>query len=191
MNRSRTEIPRRLFLSGLLLVAYRQTAWAQETPSAPPVGAAPVTTMFPHSDDSRWWLSVQVNLISQSHGRFTSPYQGDNSLRPDPEQALSRLWTIYTGVKLPGRTEFLFDIESAGGRGLSDALGLAGFTNLDVVRNPTRGTTPYIARALVHVTIPLSAEVADATPTALSLAAHVPLRRVEIRAGKLGMADFF
>ena len=113
----------------LLLVAHRQTAWAQEAPSPASADAAPVTTMFPHDESSRWWLSGQVNLISQAHGRFTSPYQGDNSLRPDPEQALSRLWTIYTGLKLPGHTELLFDVESAGGRGLSDALGLAGFTN--------------------------------------------------------------
>jgi len=171
----------------VLSVALAPTASAQTDPGV----AAPTTTMFPHPDDSRWWLSGQVNLISQLHGQFTSPYQGDNSLRPEAEQALSRLWTIYTGVTLPGHTELLFDVESAGGRGLSDALGLAGFTNLDVVRNPTLGTAPYIARAMVHVTIPLSAEVVDATPTALSLAAHVPLRRIEIRAGKLGMADFF
>ena len=136
-------------------------------------------------------VSGQVNLISQTHGRFTSPYEGDNSLRPNPEQALSRLWTIYTGVKLPGHTELLFDIESAGGRGLSDALGLAGFTNLDVVRNPTLGSTPYIARAMVHTTIPLSSDMVDTTPNAFALAAHVPARRIEIRAGKLGMADFF
>ena len=147
--------------------------------------------MFSHADESRWWLSGQVNLISQSHGRFTSPYQGDNSLRPEPEQALSRLWTIYTGVQLPGRTELLLNIESAGGRGVSDALGLAGFTNLDVVRNPTLGSAPYIARAMVHITVPLSQEVVDTTPTAFSLAAHLPARRIEIRAGKLGMADFF
>jgi high affinity Mn2+ porin len=176
-----------LFLSVLLSMALAPIAAAQTDPGVP----ATTTTMFPHPEDSRWWLSGQVNLISQMHGRFTSPYQGDNSLRPDSEQALSRLWTIYTGVTLPGYTELLFDVESAGGRGLSDALGLAGFTNLDVVRNPTLGTAPYLARAMVHVTIPLSAEVADATPTALSLAAHVPLRRIEIRAGKLGMADFF
>ena len=176
-----------LFLSVLLSIALAPIAAAQTDPGVP----ATTTTMFPHPEDSRWWLSGQVNLISQMHGRFTSPYQGDNSLRPESEQALSRLWTIYTGVTLPGHTELLFDVESAGGRGLSDALGLAGFTNLDVVRNPTLGTAPYLARAMVHVTIPLSAEVADATPTALSLAAHVPLRRIEIRAGKLGMADFF
>jgi len=147
--------------------------------------------MFPRPDASWWWLSGQVNLISQSHGRFTSPYQGDNSLRPEPEQALSRLWTIYTGVTLPGHIELLVDVESAGGRGLSDALGLAGFTNLDVVRNPTLGSAPYIARAMVHVTVPLSDDLIDATPTALALAAHVAARRIEVRVGKLGMADFF
>ena len=139
---------RSLFLSVLLAIASATAVPAQtaaETPSAE-------TTMFPHPNDSRWWLSGQVNLISQAHGQFTSPYQGDNSLRPDPEQALSRLWTIYTSVTLSGHTELLFDIESAGGSGLSDALGLGGFTNLDVVRNPTLGSTPYVARAMVHVT---------------------------------------
>ncbi len=171
----------------LLVIGSATAAPAQSAPDAPPAE----TTMFPHRDDSCWWLSGQVNLISQAHGRFTSPYEGDNSLRSDPEQALSRLWTIYTGVALPGHTELLFDVESAGGRGLSDALGLAGFTNLDVVRNPTLGSAPYIARAMVHVTFPLTKELVDTTPTPFSLAAHVPARRIEIRAGKLGMADFF
>jgi len=171
----------------LLVIGGAAVVPAQTAPNTPPTE----TTMFPHPDDSRWWLSGQVNLISQAHGRFTSPYEGDNSLRSDREQALSRLWTIYTGVKLPGHVELLLDIESAGGRGLSDALGLAGFTNLDVVRNPTLGAAPYIARAMVHVTVPLSKEMVDVTPTALSLAAHVPARRIEIRAGKRGMADFF
>jgi hypothetical protein len=169
-----------------MIVGGASVVSAQTAPISPPV-----TTMFPRSEDSPWWLSGQLNLIWQAHGRFTSPYQGNNSLRPEPEQDLSRLWTIYTGVALPGRTELLFDIESAGGSGLSDALGLAGFTNLDVVRNPTLGPTPYIARAMVHVTVPLSAEMVRVTPTPLSLAARVPARRIEIRAGKLGMADFF
>jgi hypothetical protein len=44
---------------------------------------------------------------------------------------------------------------------------------------------------MIHVTIPLDENLADATPTPLSLAPRVPVRRIEIRAGKLGMADFF
>src|SRR5258708_5986371 len=157
---------RRSFSLFVLLVSISApVAMAQTSPDQTPTE----TTMFPHPDDSRWWLSGQVNLISQAHGRFTSPYQGDNSLRPDPEQALSRVWTIYTGVKLPGHTELLFDVESAGGRGLSDAFGLAGFTNLDVVRNPTLGSAPDIARAMVHVTVPLRRSTVDTTPTAMTL----------------------
>ena len=147
--------------------------------------------MFPHADDSRWWLSGQLNLIEQAHGTFTSPYEGANSLRSAREQALSRVWTIYTGVKLTGHMELLVDVESAGGRGLSDALGLAGFTNLDVVRNPSLGSAPYLARAMLHATIPLSADAVDAAPNAFALASHIPARRIEFRAGKLGMADFF
>ncbi len=178
---------RSCFLSVLLVIGDATVASAQTDPHTSPAE----TTMFPHPGDDRWWLSGQVNLIWQTHGQFRSPYQGDNSLRPEPEHALSSLWTIYTGIKLPGHTELLLDIESAGGRGLSDALGLAGFTNLDVVRNPTLGSAPYIARAMVHVTVPFSQEMVGVTPTAFSLAAHVPARRLDIRVGKLGMADFF
>ena len=135
-------------------------------------------SVVPRRDDAWWWVSGQINLISQAHGRFTSPSEGDNSLRAAKEQALSRIWTVYTGVKLPLHTELLFDIESAGGGGLSDALGLAGFTNLDVVRNPTLGsgalcrarewyTPPYRAqpRARGRATECLLAGVARARAT--------------------------
>ena len=152
---------------------------------------ASATTLFPHPADRGWWLSGQVNVISQWHGRFTSPYEGENSLRSAAEHAASRVWTIYTGVALPGRTELLFDVESAGGRGLSDALGLAGFTNLDVVRNPSLGAAPYVARAMIHTTLALDGETIAAAPGPLGFAARVPARRIEIRVGKLGIADFF
>ena len=68
-----------LFLSVVLSIALAPVAAPQTDPGVP----ATTTTMFPHPENSRWWLSGQVNLISQMHGRFTSPYQGDNSLRPD------------------------------------------------------------------------------------------------------------
>jgi high affinity Mn2+ porin len=49
--------------------------------------------------------------------------------------------TLYLGYQLwPNtryNTDLIVDFENAGGRGISQALGLAGETNLDVVRNPT------------------------------------------------------
>src|ERR1700730_287138 len=148
-------------------------------------------TVFPHSSKNRFWISGQINTVFQWHPSFRAKYTGDNSLRPQAENATSRVLTLYTGVQLTKRTEVIFDLESAGGRGISDAFGLAGFTNLDVVRNPTLGSKPYLARLMVHQIIPLSRETIEATRGPLSLATRLPVRRLEIRAGKFGTADFF
>ncbi len=156
-----------------------------------PLRAQETGALAPHPDDTRWWLSGQANVIVQWHGAFPSPYQGPNSLRPTPEQATSRLLTLYTGLRIARHTELLFDVESAGGRGISDALGLAGFTNLDVVRNPTLGAAPYVARFFVHQTIALTTETTTMERGPLSLAREVPVRRIDIRAGKFSTADFF
>src|SRR5262249_34530206 len=70
-------------------------------------------------------------------------------------------------------------------------LGLAGFTNLDVVRNPSLGSAPYLARVMVRRVFALSADEIAAIPTPLALSPRLPPRRLEIRAGKLGIVDIF
>ena len=185
---------RHVFLTGRLLPACASvlllvTPAAAQTPAGPP--GAPATTMASHPEDSRWWISGQLNLIEQAHGPFRSPYQGPNSLQPVGEQALSRVWTIYTGVAVSDRTELFFDLESAGGGGISEAVGLAGFTNLDVVRNPGLGATPYVARVLIRHVIPLSGRAVDVSRGPLELANREPARRLELWAGRLSLMDFF
>jgi len=149
------------------------------------------TTVFDRPDTDRLWLSGQANVIFQAHPAFLAPYSGDHSLRPTAEHATSTLLTLYTGVRVTNGTEFIFDVESAGGRGISDALGLAGFTDLDVVRNPTLGAAPYLARVMVHQTIPLGSERTSVDPNPLAFSHFVPVRRIEWRVGKFGTADFF
>jgi hypothetical protein len=148
-------------------------------------------TVWPHPDQSRWWLSGQVNAIFQWHPGFPAPYTGANSLRPDPEHALSRLMTLYTGARPTRWSEVLLDVESAGGGGISDALGLAGFTNLDVVRNPALGAKPYLARLTGRIVVPLGGEEEDAARGPLSTFSRLPVRRLELRAGKISLADVF
>jgi high affinity Mn2+ porin len=153
------------------------------------------TTMFPHPDGARYFVAGQTNIIFQAHGPFHSPYQGPNSLLGRGEYKTSLVGTLFLGAELvrnpAWHTEVLYDEESAGGRGLSEALGLAGFTNLDVVRNPNLGPVPYLARVEVHQTIGFSDKLVDAQRGPFSLATSVPERRLELRAGKLGMPDFF
>ena len=130
--------------------------------------------MFPHSETAPWFVAGQANIIFQAHPSFHSPYQGTNSLHGAGEYKTSLLGTLFLGYQL-GRgvrgetptwserynTDFIADFESSGGRGLSQALGLAGFTNLDVVRNPNLGSKPYVARVQFHQTIGFTNEMTE------------------------------
>ena len=161
---------------------------AGDASSPPP---ADKVTLFPHSQTSRYWISGQANIILQWHGLFTSPYSGPHSLRAPAENDTSKLYTLFLGYQLTRNTEVLLDMESSGGHGLSDALGLAGFTNLDVVRNPSLSQAPYVARLMIRQIIPLSRERVDAQRNPLNFATSLPARRIELRLGKFSMVDFF
>ena len=156
---------------------------------------APVVAMAQHGEDSRWWLSGQANIIFQGRTPFHSPYQGPNSFRNSAEYRTSMVGTVYTALRLNRSvrydTDGIFDLEAAEGRGLSEALGLAGFTNLDVVRNPYLGKAPYVARYGFHQVIGFTNQTVDQESGPFALAPTVPVRRVEFRVGKLTLPDFF
>lgn len=138
----------------------------------------------------RAWFSGQVNLIFQGHPGFSADYSGPNSLHSRREEKLSEVTTLCFGARIFEWTELLCQAENAAGKGIGDALGLAGFTNLDVVRNPDLGAEPYLARLEVHQTIPLSDELVDNPAQGpLSIRSKVPARRLELRLGKMGLPD--
>ena len=147
--------------------------------------------MLPHFKDTRFWLSGQANFIFQTHPPFHAPYSGPNSLSPNYEKATSRVMTLYTGVRLNNSTELLVDIEEAGGAALSTGLGLAGNTDLDIVRNPLLSQAPYLGRGMIHKVFALSKDKVENERSFLSLFDELPRRRLEIRFGKFSMPDFF
>ena len=151
--------------------------------------------MFPHRDSTWYFIAGQANIIFQAHGPFHSPYEGVNSMLGRGEYKTSLVGTLFLGAELVRNPslhlEAIYDEESAGGRGISEALGLAGFTNLDVVRNPTLGPVPYLARVELHQTIGLSSKMVESDRGPFSLATEVPDRRLEFRVGKMGLPDTF
>jgi high affinity Mn2+ porin len=183
----------RLFLLGAIApIALAQSSTSSDaTEAAAPEVDDPLLTMFPHSQTARWWVSGQSNIIMQWHPSFDAKYSGQNSFKPYAEHATSNVSSLYTGLQLTSTTEIFMHFEMADGGGISDALGLAGFTDLDVVRNPTLGPTPYIARGMIRQVIPLSDEMVEAERGPWYMATKVPMRRIEMRFGKLGMNDFF
>lgn len=148
-------------------------------------------SMFRHSSRGRFWAAGQVNVITQEHGPFHAAYSGLNSFQPARERATSRLMTLYTGYQLSRTSEVLVDVERTSGGGISSALGMAGFTNLDVVRSPTLSHSPYLARYVYHQVIPLGAETEKNERNPLSVLTELPARRFEFRIGKLSAVDFF
>ena len=194
----------RLAFAAVMLLGLSPRLFAQDSSvpaKAPETPDAPLVTLFPHpesqpgSSGSQWWLSGQANIIFQGRLPFHSTYESTNSFRNSAEDKTSLVGTLYTGVRptksIRYNTDLILDVESTGGRGLSQALGLAGFTNLDVVRNPSLGSKPYLARYQVHQTIGFTSENADQEAGPFALAASVPVRRVELRGGRLTLPDFF
>src|ERR1700676_5413579 len=165
-------------------------ASAVPDPPDPFAGEAP-ESMLPHFKDTRFWLSGQANFIFQTHPDFHADYSGPNSLSPHYEKATHRVMTLYTGMRLNNSTELLVDIEEAGGQALSTGLGLAGNTDLDIVRNPSLSKAPYLGRAMIHKVFALSKDKVENQRTFLSLFDELPRRRLEIRFGKFSMPDFF
>src|SRR5665811_1100813 len=145
MKRSR-DVARILLLVGATLCAHStfaqqtepasqdSTAPQSDTP-APTSSDDPTESIFPHFKSSRFWLSGQANFVFQAHPDFHALYTGTHSLSPRYEKATSRVMTLYTGVRLNNSTEFLLDLEEAGGAALSQGFGMAGAPDLDIVRN--------------------------------------------------------
>ncbi|MGZ4731985.1 MAG: carbohydrate porin [Terriglobales bacterium] len=200
----------RATLAVAIVLGFALPAFAQQSdaPASPPRGAPQVDasalpdppdppaddsteSMFPHFKDTRFWLSGQANFIFQTHPDFHAPYSGPHSLSPRYEKATSRLMTLYTGVRISNSTEFLVDIEEAGGAALSTGLGLAGNTDLDIVRNPLLSKAPYLGRGMIHKVFALSEDKVENQRNPFSLFEELPRRRVEVRFGKFSMPDFF
>ena len=138
-------------------------------------------------------LGTQITVIAQRLGRFDAPYSGSMSLVAGGDQAVSHTYGIYLGARLAPRLDGYLDVEMARGSGISHASGLAGVTNGDVLRQGTAdlGNGPYVARAFLRLTLPLSSDV-DSMPGGIDqLAEPVARRRVEVIAGKLAASDMF
>ena len=122
-----------------------RAGWPDGDAPQPPA-PDPKATFFEHSQTSKWWFSGQANFVFQAHGDFYAQYSGANSLKNYGRECDLAGADVLQRLRVQPNTMAYLDVEEAGWGGISGALGLAGFTNLDVVRNPsTRWSTVYRA----------------------------------------------
>jgi high affinity Mn2+ porin len=176
------------------------SAFAQPGPGAQQVrkdAATDTTTASSRVGSAQWqpWLlGTQINVIAQHVGHVRSPYAGQNSLGPNPETEISHAYGVYAGVQAGSQLQAYLDVEMIRGQGIYRATGLAGVTNGDVIRQGSvdLGSGPYVARAFVRYTVPLSSETRDTLARGQDqIPSIVSSNRVELSAGKLAATDFF
>jgi hypothetical protein len=138
-------------------------------------------------------LGAQVTEIRQSLRPFRSPYSGPNSLESRGDNEGTQTYGIYLGSELTSRLQVYFDAEMARGAGVGHAVGLAGITNGDVIRQGTAdlGNGPYVARAFLRYLMPLSSETAPVERGVDHLPGAEAERHVEWKLGRLAASDDF
>ena len=148
-------------------------------------------SVFPRLRSERFWVSGQANVVFQAQPGTRGDGDDDaDDLSAHYEKATSRVFTLYTGMRLSDSAEVLADVEQAGGQTLSRGFGLAAPTNADFI-GPVYGDRPYVSRFMLHQVIGLSAEKEEAERGPLSTFGMVPSRRIDLRVGKFGANDFF
>src|ERR1700761_4461584 len=135
-----------------------------------------------HLIGDRLWISGQTNLIFQAHFPFHSPYSGYNSFNGYGESAFSRTATLYTALSLMRFTEIVANIDVAGGKGLSDTVGLGAYVNADAI-GPGVNRSPYLSRFFIHHTVALGADRIEEEANPFYLQPSIPRRRLEVTGG--------
>jgi high affinity Mn2+ porin len=145
-----------------------------------------------HSSDSTRRLKAhfQFTSVYQYKPSLRAPYSGINSLSTDREKALSITSTLFLGYRIGKNTAIYFNPEIAGGTGLSQARGVAGFPNGESFRVGDPTPTAYVARFYLRHYFPFGEARERTDPDDLLEAQHsIPTEGIMLQLGKFSLAD--
>jgi len=140
--------------------------------------------------DQRFALHGQTTVTAQGDAGFTAPYAGTNSLTPGQVRETIDV-TLFGGMRLWKGAEIWVNGEMDQGFGLSDTLGVAGFTSGEAYKVGSR--TPYVRlqRGFLRQTIALGGDALHIDAAANTLRQTTTSDRVVITVGKFGVGDVF
>ncbi|HLW64307.1 MAG TPA: carbohydrate porin [Gemmataceae bacterium] len=143
------------------------------------------------------WLNAhtQTTMVAQRHLPFPAPYTGTNSLQPFEGGARSLTSTLFLDARMwesdHSSVELIFNPEIAGGLGLSDTMGVAGFPNGEITRVGQLEPTPYVARLFGKFTFGLGGPREKVEDGPNQLPGERDIDRITVYLGKMAMTDIF
>jgi high affinity Mn2+ porin len=138
-------------------------------------------------------LGAQYTYVLQHQDTLDAPYTGPLSLKPDSDTQPTHTIGAYLGwAPLPWGQLYL-DTEKFMGAGVSNATGLGGLTNGDVVREGASSLpkTFYIARLFARFMVPLGPEVSAVERGQDQVPGQEASTRLELKIGRLAVSDDF
>jgi high affinity Mn2+ porin len=153
------------------------------------VSAADSAAGAPEASD--WSLHWQATGVYQGNLRFTSPYQGPNSLDPGNRWRETVTTTAYLGRRLWDGAELYFNPEFDQGFGLSKTVGLAGFANGEAQKAGANIPKFNVARLFLRQTFDLGGESEQLPDDLNQMAGPHTASRLTVTAGKFSVTDIF
>jgi high affinity Mn2+ porin len=141
-------------------------------------------------DVSGWTMHGQMTYVSQYAAPFRAPYRGTNSLDPNAGRETGDV-TVYLGRRLWEGAAVWINPEIDQGFGLSNTLGVAGFTSGEAYK--LGYTYPYVRvpRAFLQQTINLGGAEETVDSSLNQFASTRTANRVVVTAGKFSVSDLF
>ncbi len=148
------------------------------------------SALAPLAED-RWNIHFQTTLITQYHPHFRAKYTGTNSMLPSEPAATAAVATVFAAAKIWNGLDVVFNPELAGGRGLSQTLGVAAYPNGEVYRVGNPSTAFVVARFFLRETLGLGGGQVPLEPGPNQLAGTVDANRLTLSVGRVALVDLF
>ena len=143
------------------------------------------------AESEDWAVHGQATAIEQYHPAFRSGFRGPNSLDPGSRGDETLNATVYGGVRPWDGGEAWGDFEMDQGFGLSDTLGVAGFTNGQ--GSKVGKAVPYfrLHRLFFRQSFDLGGDDVDIVPGANQLGGTRSADNIILTLGKFSATDIF
>lgn len=153
---------------------------------------APIEPSVPTSDaPEQASLHGQFTYVAQYHPSFRSPYRGANSLYPGGSAKKTADLTLFAGARLWRGAEVYVNPEIDQGFGLSNTLGVAGFTSGEAYK--VGSTSPYfrVPRLFLRQVFDLGGATESVQSEANQLSGTRTHDNIVLTLGKFSVVDIF
>lgn len=146
---------------------------------------------FGDGSPSNWEISGQSTYLAQAYPSFRAPYSGPNSLAPNGQAKATWSNSLYINAHLWNGGELYFNPELVQGFGLSDTVGLAGFSSGEAQKSNFPYPRFNPSRLYLRQTFGFGGEQETLESGPSQLAGKADISRLTVQVGKFAVLDVF